>query len=72
MLTKMFLRFPKWEADYLRELAQKKGLTTTDLIRLATYFFILEYKGKCDQETVDNMEFRARTKVHGGHKEKNN
>lgn len=63
MLTKVFTRLPKWQMDNFREVAKKNKLTTADLIRLATYFFVLEYKGKYDKETIDRMEFKARKKV---------
>lgn len=63
MLTKMLLRFPAWQIDNLKEISKKKGLSTADLIRLSTYFFVLEYKGKYDKLSIDRIEFEARKKI---------
>lgn len=63
MLTKVFTRLPKWQVENFKEVSKKKELTAADLIRLATYFFVLEYKGKYDKETIDRMEFEARKKI---------
>lgn len=63
MLIKVLSRFPKWQVDNFKDISKKKGLTQADLIRLATYFFVLEYNGKYDKETIDRMEFNARRKV---------
>lgn len=63
MLVKVLSRFPKWQVDNFKEISKKKGLTSADLIRLSSYFFVLEYKGKYDKETLDRMAFLARKKI---------
>lgn len=63
MLTKVFTRLPKWQVDNFKEMAKIKGLTSADLIRLSSYFFVLNYKGKLDRATINRLEFEARKKI---------
>lgn len=63
MLVQVLCRFPKWLVENFRDISKEKKIVQADLFRLATYFFVLEYKGKFDKETLDNMEFKARAKV---------
>lgn len=66
MLVQVLSRFPKWQVDNFKAMAKKNELASADIIRLATYFFVLKYNGKYDKETVDRLEFEARKKINLG------
>lgn len=54
---------PKWLKEELNKFAKSKGLTMTDINKLAIYFFILNYQGKFNHDTLDRIEFEARKKI---------
>ncbi len=62
-MVKFLCRFPNWGMESFKEICKRQNITRADLVRLSTYFLIMEYKGKYDQDTLDRMEFKARTKI---------
>lgn len=63
MVSLLQIGLQGWHKEGIRKLAKKRNLPVTKFTTLALNFFILNYSGKYDRDTLDRIEFEARKKI---------
>lgn len=64
MTVNLQIRIAKWQASAIDGVIKKNpNLKRTDVARFALNYILVNYKGAINADTMDQMEFKARTIV---------